>query len=528
MNNKIEFNPTALDTLATGVHKLGKAVKVTLGPKGRNVVFVNSFGVPEVTKDGVTVAREVNLEDPIENIGCQIAKQAAATTAYRAGDGTTTATILTDSLVTGSLKLIRSGIAPITVKRKFDELTADILDQIEKAATPVVDKDIYNIATISANNDTVIGGLISAAFDHVGRDGVITVEDSKMDETFVNTVDGFSFDKGLVSTYFATDPIKQEAIYEDPLILITDKKIRAIQEISSVVEQCLKTNKPLVIIADEIEGQALSLLVVNRLRTGLRVVAIKAPAYGERRAEILKDIAIATGGTLISETSGMKLEETKLEQLGSCKKIIVSKDETIMLEVKGDAKAIEERIATIREQIPTANDSYTSEKLMDRLAKLSGKVAVLFVGATTDTELREKKARIDDALRATRSAVTKGFVVGGGTLLAKLSKKLDNNDLIAKVYAEALQEPMRIIAQNAGVSSDVVANTVLEGANPDWGYNAKDDVYEDLVRAGIIDPALVVMEALRSANSAATMILLSDCVLYSDTPITAELADHDY
>lgn len=528
MNNKIEFNPIALDTLAAGVHKLGKAVKVTLGPKGRNVVFTNSFGLPEVTKDGVTVAREVNLLDPIENMGAQIAKQAAATTAYRAGDGTTTATILTDSLVTGSLKLIRSGIAPITIKRKFDELTAEVLDHIEKSATPVTEKDIYNIATISANNDPVIGGLISAAFDHVGKDGVITVEDSKMDETFVNTVDGFSFDKGLVSAYFATDQIKQEAVYEDPAILITDKKLRFTQEIAPIMEKCIKANKPLIIIADEIEGQALSLLVVNRLRTGFPVVAIKAPAYGERRAAVLEDIAIATGASLITETSGMKLEETKLEQLGSCAKIIVSKDETIMVGVKGDAEAIASRILTIREQLPSANDAYTSEKLMDRLAKLSGKVAVLFVGATTDTELREKKARIDDALRATRSAVAKGYVVGGGTLLAKTSSKLDNNDLITKVYAEALQEPMRIIAQNAGVSSDVVANTVLEGANPNWGYNAKEDIYEDLVRAGIIDPALVVMEALRSANSAATMILLSDCVLYSDNLPTAELADHDY
>lgn len=519
MNNKIEFSPVALDKLATGVHKLGKAVKVTLGPKGRNVVFA-SYNGPHVTKDGITVAREFNLEDPIEQMGAQIAKQAAATTAYRAGDGTTTATVLTDGLVMGSLKLIKSGIAPIEIKRKFDELTANTIDLIESLATPVDEKDIVNIATISANNDSVIGAIIAEAYSHVGRDGIITVEDSKLDDTFISTLDGFSFEKGLVSTYFATDEVKQEAVYEDPYILVTDKKLKYTQEIAPILEQCLKAKRPLIIIADEIEGQALSLLVVNRLRAGLPVVAIKAPAYGERRGEILKDIAIATGGTLITETNGMKLEEATLEHLGSCKKIIVTKEETIMVDVQGNPELVAERISTIKEQIPNAHDTYTKEKLMDRMAKLLGKVAVLYVGATTETELKEKKDRIDDALRATRAAIAKGYVVGGGTLLAKLAQRIDTTNLIGKVYAEALKEPMRCIAVNAGTSPDIVESKVLSGANTEdyyeYGYNALTDVYENLIYAGIIDPALVVTEALRSANSAATMIILSDCVMYSD------------
>lgn len=520
MNNKIEFNPVALDQLAEGVHSLGSAVKVTLGPKGRNVVINTPYGVPEVTKDGVTVAREVNLEDPIQNLGAQIAKQAAAKTAKIAGDGTTTATVLVDALVTGSLKLIKSGVAPIEIKRKFETLTDKILGLIDLNATPVEEKDILNIASISANNDTIIGKLISSAFNHVGKDGIITMEDSDTGETYVSTVDGFSFDRGLVSPYLATDPIKQEAVYEDALVFVTDRKLKFTQELVPIMEQAARAGKPLVLIADEIENQALALMVMNKLRTGLPIVGIKAPAYGERRGEILRDIAVATNATLISETAGMKIEDTKLEHLGSCKKIVVSKDDTVIIEGAGPKEKVDERISNIKRQLEGAQDGYTTEKLMDRLAKLSGKVAVIYVGAATETELREKKARVDDALRATRSAVAKGFVVGGGTLLAKLADALDQKDLITKVYSDSLKEPMRIIAINAGVSSDVVLDKVLADNIIDNGYNAYTNTYENLVQAGVIDPALVVEEALKFATSAAGMILLSDCVLYStDKPM---------
>lgn len=520
MNNQIDFNPIALDKLAAGVDKLARAVKVTLGPKGRNVVINTVYGAPVVTKDGVTVAGQIFLEDPVENLGAQIAKQAAARTSKIAGDGTTTATILVNALVSGSLKLIRSGVSPIDIKRGFEVMSQSVLSRLKALSKPVNDEDIKNIATISANNDEVIGELLYSAFTHVGKDGVITMEDSRTDETYVTTVDGYNFDKGYLSPYFVTDPVKMETIYENPLILVTDMKIRFIPEIKAILEECLRASKPIIIIADEVEGQALGLMVVNRMRTGMPIVAIKAPAYGERRGAMLQDIATATGATLISESSGHKLENVKLSDLGTCRKIIVHKDETFIVDTpESTASAIEARIESLKEQLGDATDGYTSEKTMERIAKLKGKVAVVFVGAPTETELKEKKARIDDALRATRAAIQHGYVVGGGTVLAKMYCHSEENDLITKVFYEALKEPLRTIASNAGVSADIILDEVLRpGKDFNYGYNAHTDKFEDLIEGKVIDPALVVSQCVTNAVSAASMIILSDCVVYSKEP----------
>lgn len=529
MNNQVLFSPEALDKLVSGVNLIAKAVKVTLGPRGKNVVFNNTYGAVVVTKDGVTVAREINSEDPVQNLGIQIAKQAAAKTAKIAGDGTTTATIITDALVTESLKLIKSGVSPIIIKRTLEELLGQVLTQVSEASKEVDTDNIYDIASISANNDFEIGKLIDSAFKYVGKEGVITVEDSKSDVTYVSTVDGYNFDRGYISPYFVNSK-KATVEYEDPYILVTDKKLRYAQEVVPIMDKCLKAKKPLVIIADEVEGQVLGLLVTNRVRINLPAVAIKAPAYGERRGEMLQDIAIATGATVITENAGMKLEDITLEHLGRCKKIIVSKDETILVQPQGSESLVKERMDYLRSAIAESTESYVKEKLMERLAKLSGKVAVLFVGAPTDSELGEIKDRIDDALRATRSAVEKGFVVGGGTLLAKLAQKLDKKHLISQVFARALEAPLKTIATNCGESADVILNEVLKSEDLNYGYNARDNVFEDLVKAGVIDPTLVIEQALKNAVSAASMIILSDCVIYSKDPAmnnVTEIAEYD-
>lgn len=515
MNKKVELTENGINQLAEGSNILAQAVGVTLGPKGRNVIF-NGMTGPVVTKDGVTVASQVQLEDPIQNLGAQLIKQAAARTAKFAGDGTTTATLLANALVQGSLKLIRSGVSPIDIKLRFEELLQTMILAIDNYSHPVTSSEIYNIAAISANNDPVIGKLIQEAFDHVGTEGVITMEDSKTDVTYIETVTGYKIERGYVSPYFVTDYVKKIAEYEDPMILVTDKKIRFTQEVVPILNECMRNKKPLVVIADEIESQALSLFVTNKLRINLPIVAVKAPAYGERRGEILKDIALATGATFVSETSGHKLEDITFEDLGTCSKVIVSKDETIIIEGAGNQEEVQRQINSLKELLKTTTDEYIKEKTLQRIGNLNSRVAVMYVGAATETELKEKKHRIDDALRATRAAITDGYVIGGGTLLAKLSSYYDSDDLICKVFKDACQSIVKKIASNAGKSGDVVLNRLLDSLDVfNMGYNAKMDRYEDLMEAGVIDPTLVVKQALTNAVSAANMLLLSDCVIYT-------------
>lgn len=511
MSRIITFNPEARQKLVQGVNILGDAVGVTLGPKGRNVV-IDTYGTPAVTKDGVTVARSIVLEDPVLNLGAQIINQSAAKTARNAGDGTTSATVIAQQLVNGATELVEQGVSPIDIKRQFESLLELIVTRVLENSVAVEQDKIRDIATISANNDKFIGNLIADAFAKVGKEGVLTVEDSRTNETYIRVADGASIDRGYISPYFVTDPSKMECVFEDAFVFVTDKKIRTAQEIIPVLEQCLKAARPLIIIADEIEAQALALLIVNKVRSNFPVVAVRAPAYGERRGEILKDLAVLTGAELITDAKGLRLEDAKLAHLGTVKKVIVSQDETILVEGGGSPQAIQDRAAEIKAKLELAETEYETEKLTERLARLIAKIAVLYVGAATETEMKEKKDRVDDAIRATRAAIAQGYVVGGGMALFNAAKDLRTNGEtnILDTFARGMQSPARKIISNAGIDPD----TVLSSLNSNEGYNAATNKVENLEKAGVIDPTLVVIEAATNAVSAANMIILSEVTIH--------------
>ncbi len=525
MAKEISFNTDARAKLKSGIDALAEAVKVTLGPKGRNVVIQKAFGAPTITKDGVTVAKEIELEDAVENMGAQMVKEVASKTADIAGDGTTTATVLAQAMVTAGMKNVTAGANPIELKRGIDKAVAAVVAYLKTVSSQIGDdfSKIEQVASISANNDSEIGKLIADAMKRVSKDGVITVEEAKGTETYVDEVIGMQFDRGYLSPYFVTNTENMSVEYENPLILIYDKKVSNVQDIVPVLEKAAGQGRPLLIIAEDVDSQALGLLVVNRLRGGLKVVAVKAPGFGDRRKAMLEDIAVLTGGTVISEEKGYKLENAGLEHLGTCEKVVVDKDNTTVVNGKGDEEAINGRIAQIKQQIETTTSDYDREKLQERLAKLAGGVAVLYVGAPTEVEMKEKKDRVDDALHATRAAVEEGTVVGGGVALVRAIAALegftgsneDQNIGIA-IVKKALESPLRTIAENAGVEGSVVLMKVLEGEG-DFGYNARTEVYQDLKAAGVIDPTKVTRVALENAGSIAGMILTTECVI-SDKP----------
>lgn len=522
---QINFNTEARERLKEGVDALADAVKVTLGPKGRNVVIQKSFGAPVITKDGVSVAKEIELEDAVANMGAQMVKEVASKTADAAGDGTTTATVLAQAMVTAGLKNVAAGSNPMDLKRGIEKAVKVVVGDLKKQ-TEQIGEDfgkIEQVAAISANNDEEIGKLIANAMKRVSKDGVITVEEAKGTDTEMKEVIGMQFDRGYLSPYFITDAEKMETEYETPYLLITDKKIANMQDLVPILEKSLQTGRPLLVIAEDVESQALGVLVVNRLRAGLKVVAVKAPGFGDRRKAMLEDIAVLTGATVISEEQGYKLENADLEHLGSCERITVDKDNTIIVGGKGEPATIKARINQIKQQIETTTSDYDREKLQERLAKMAGGVAVLYVGASTEVEMKEKKDRVDDALHATRAAIEEGIVPGGGVALVRAINSLkdlkglneDENYGIA-IVRKSLEAPIRIIAENAGVDGSLVFHKVLDskGAN---GYNARTDVYEDLKKAGIIDPTKVTRVALEMAASIAGLLLTTDCVI-SDKP----------
>jgi len=518
---QINFNSDAREKLKEGIDALANAVKVTLGPKGRNVVIQKSFGAPTITKDGVSVAKEVELEDAVANMGAQMVKEVASKTADAAGDGTTTATVLAQAMVNAGLKNVAAGANPMDLKRGIDKavkaIIANLKDQSEQIGEDF--NKIQQVAAISANNDDTIGTLIADAMKRVTKDGVITVEEAKGTDTEVKEVIGMQFDRGYLSPYFITDAEKMEAEYENPYLLITDKKISNMQDLVPVLEKSLQTGRPLLIIAEDVESQALGVLVVNRLRAGLKVVAVKAPGFGDRRKAMLEDIAILTGGTVISEEQGYKLENAGLEHLGSCERVTVDKDNTTVVGGKGTAANIKARIAQIKQQIEATTSDYDREKLQERLAKLAGGVAVLYVGAATEVEMKEKKDRVDDALHATRAAIEEGIVPGGGVALVRAIDSLkkvkganDDEEYGIAIVRKALEAPIRIIAENAGVDGSLVFHKVAEGKG-DFGYNARTDEYQDMKKAGIIDPTKVTRVALENAASIAALVLTTECVI---------------
>ena len=519
---EITMNSRAQERIKSGIDKLANAVKVTLGPKGRNVVIQKSFGAPKVTKDGVTVAKEVELPDALENMGAQMAKEVASKTADAAGDGTTTATVLAQAMVRAGLKNVTSGANPIDLKRGIEKASKIVVEHIKEQSETIsgnFDK-IKQVATISANNDEVIGGLIADAMKRVTTDGVITVEEAKGMETYVEEVSGMQFDRGYLSPYFVTDSENMVSEYDNPYLLIHDKKISNVKDIIPALELTAKEGKPLLIIAEDVESAALGTLVVNRLRGSLQVVAVKAPGFGDRRKAMLEDIAILTGGTVISEEQGYKLENITLEQLGTCEKIKVDKDNTTIVGGKGDKSQVSARVNQIKSQIESSTSDYDKEKLQERLAKLSGGVAVLHVGAATEVEMKEKKDRVDDALHATRAAIEEGIVPGGGVAFIRainaLRKvKFDNEDEFtgASIVSKALEAPLRTIAENAGMEGSVVLQKVLD-AKGAYGFNARTDEYEDLKKAGVIDPAKVTRVAIENAASIAGMVLMTECAIY--------------
>ena len=521
MAKNIIFNTESRDALKRGVDALANAVKVTLGPKGRNVVIGKSFGGPIITKDGVTVAKEIELEDVVENMGAQMVKEVASNTNDLAGDGTTTATVLAQAIITSGLKNVAAGANPMDVKRGIDKAVKVLIKDIENQAKTVgnsYDK-IEQIASISANNDNVIGSLIAEAMKKVKTEGVITVEEAKGTETHVEVVEGMQFDRGYLSPYFITDAEKMEANMENPFVLIYDKKISAMKDLLPILEQTAKAGRPLVIIAEDVDGEALSTLVVNKIRGALKVSAVKAPGFGDRRKAMLEDIAILTNGTVVSEERGFKLESTTLEMLGTAEKITINKDNTTLVNGAGDSNTIKARINQIKAQIESSTSDYDKEKLQERLAKLAGGVAVLYVGAPTEVEMKEKKDRVDDALAATRAAVEEGIVPGGGVAIVRATDKLaelkgDNDDEQTgiNIITRAAEEPLRQIVENAGLEGSVIVAKVREGKE-DFGFNAKTEVYEKLYKAGVIDPAKVVRVALENAASVAGMLLTTECVI---------------
>jgi len=525
MAKQIHFSADAREGLRKGVDALANAVKVTLGPKGRNVVIDKKFGSPNVTKDGVTVAKEIELKNPIENMGAQMVKEVASKTADQAGDGTTTATVLAQAIVSAGLKNVAAGANPMDLKRGIDKAVEAVVINLKSQSETVGDdlKKIQQVASISANNDEVIGSLIADAMKKVGRDGVITVEEAKGTETEVKTVEGMQFDRGYLSPYFVTNTEKMEAEMDNPYILIYDKKVSNMKELLPVLEQTAQTGKPLVIIAEDVEGEALATLVVNKIRGSLKVAAVKAPGFGDRRKAMLQDIAILTGGTVISEEQGRKLEDATLESLGTCEKISIDKDNTVIVNGTGIKTDIEGRINQIKAEIENSTSDYDKEKLQERLAKLSGGVAVLYIGAASEVEMKEKKDRVDDALHATRAAVEEGIVAGGGVAYVRSIEALDaiigqNDDenTGVQIIRRALEEPLRQIVYNAGGEGSVVIQKVKEGKN-DFGYNARTEEYTNLVKAGVIDPTKVSRVALENAASVASMLLTTDCLI-ADEP----------
>jgi chaperonin GroEL len=514
------FNADARGKLKKGVDQLAEAVKVTLGPKGRNVVIDKKFGSPTVTKDGVTVAKEIELPDPIENMGAQMVKEVATKTSDLAGDGTTTATVLAQAIYREGLKNVTAGANPMELKRGIERAVESVVEELKKLSVASAGKkEIAQVGTISANNDEEIGKLIAEAMEKVGKDGVITVEEARGLETTLETVDGMQFDRGYLSPYFVTDPEKMEAVLEDPYILIHDKKISAMKELLPVLEKVAQSGKPMLIIAEDVEGEALATLVVNKLRGTLKVVAVKAPGFGDRRKEMLIDISKLTGGNVISEEVGFKLENAVLNDLGRAKRLVVDKDNTTIIDGRGKADAIQGRISEIKVAIEKSTSDYDREKLQERLAKLSGGVAVINVGAATETEMKEKKARVEDALHATRAAVEEGIVPGGGVALIRCQAALDkikgseDEKIGVDIVRRALEEPIRMIAQNAGAEGSIVVAREKESKEKNFGFNAATDAYEDLVKAGVIDPTKVTRTALQNAASIAGLLLTTECVV---------------
>ena len=525
MAKEITFNANAREQLKSGIDALADAVKVTLGPKGRNVIIQKSFGAPQITKDGVTVAKEIELSDPIANMGAQMVKEVASKTADAAGDGTTTATVLAQAMVNAGLKNVAAGANPMDLKRGIDKAVRKVVESLKEQSETINNdfEKIRQVAAISANNDSEIGSLIAKAMERVSTDGVITVEEAKGTDTYMEEVLGMQFDRGYLSPYFITNADTMVAEYEQPLVLIYDKKISNMQEMLPILEKSLGTGRPLLIIAEDVDSQALGVLVVNRLRAGLKVVAVKAPGFGDRRKAMLEDIAILTGGTVISEEQGYKLENAGLEHLGTCEKISVDKDNTTIVNGKGSEADITSRINQIKAQIETTTSDYDREKLQERLAKLAGGVAVLYIGAATEVEMKEKKDRVDDALHATRAAVEEGIVPGGGVALIRAiailnNFKGENEDETTgiDIVRRSLESPLRIISENAGVEGSVVAMKVKAGKGA-FGYNARTDKYEDLKAAGVIDPTKVTRVALENAASIAGMVLTTECVI-NDKP----------
>jgi chaperonin GroEL len=518
---ELQYNTDARAALKRGVDQLALAVKVTLGPKGRNVVIDRKFGAPTVTKDGVTVAKEIELSDPIENMGAQMVKEVATKTSDLAGDGTTTATVLAQAIFREGLKNVTAGANPMAIKRGIEKAVEHVVAELKKISTPTKGKkEIAQVGTISANNDEEIGNLIADAMDKVGKDGVITVEEARGLETTLETVEGMQFDRGYLSPYFVTDPERMEAVLEDAVILIHDKKISSMKDLLPILEKVAQMGRPLLIIAEDVEGEALATLVVNKLRGTLRVCAVKAPGFGDRRKAMLQDVSVLTGGQVISEEVGFKLENAVVSDLGKAKRVVIDKDNTTIVDGAGEADKIKGRIDEIRVAVDKSTSDYDREKLQERLAKLAGGVAVIHVGAATETEMKEKKARVEDALHATRAAVEEGIVPGGGVALLRIQQKLndlkvdDADEKIGVVIVRrALEEPIRQIVENAGHEGSIVVDKVRSHDSPSWGFNARTEQYEDLVEAGVIDPTKVTRTALQNAASIASLLLTTECVV---------------
>ena len=521
MAKEIKFNVDVRSKMKEGADALADAVKVTLGPKGRNVVIDKKFGAPQVTKDGVTVAKEIELQEPIENMGAQMVKEVASKTNDQAGDGTTTATVLAQAIFNTGLKNVTAGANPMDLKRGIDKAVATVVENLKKQSVEINDshEKIEQVATISANNDSAVGKVIAEAMQKVKKEGVITIEEAKGTDTYVKVVEGMQFDRGYISPYFVTDTEKMEAVYDTPYILIYDKKISNMKEFLPILEKVVQTGRPMLIISEDVDSEALATLVVNRLRGGLKIVAVKAPGFGDRRKEMLEDIAILTGGTVISEEKGYKLEDATLEMLGTAEKITVDKENTTIVSGKGDKKAIDARIAMIKSQIEKTTSDYDREKLQERLAKMAGGVAVIYVGAASEVEMKEKKDRFDDALHATRAAIEEGIIPGGGVAYIRsiagmkgLKGENEDQQIGIDIVRRALEEPLRQIAANAGKEGSVIVNAVAKGKG-DYGYNARIDEYQHMIEAGVIDPTKVSRVALENAASIAGMLLTTECVL---------------
>ena len=519
MAKQIVYGEKSRRMIIEGVNQLANAVKVTLGPKGRNVVIDKQFGSPTITKDGVTVAKEIDLKDPMENMGAQMVREVASKTSDVAGDGTTTATVLAQAIYREGAMNVVAGANPMDIKRGIERAVEKVVDALHSMSNPVSGDMIAQVGTISANNDKTIGTIIAQAMDKVGKDGVITVEEAKTLETSLDVVEGMQFDRGYLSPYFVTDPERMEVVLENPIILIHEKKISSMKDLLPLLEQVARLSRPLLIVAEDIEGEALATLVVNKLRGTLQVTAVKAPGFGDRRKAMLEDIAILTNGKAMTEDLGLKLENIKIEDLGEAKKVTIDKDNTTIVEGKGTKEAIEGRVKQIRAQIEDTSSDYDREKLQERLAKLVGGVAVIKVGAATETEMKEKKARVEDAMHATKAAVEEGIVAGGGVALLRGVEALegleveDDQQLGVNIIRRALEEPMRWIAQNAGSEGSIVVQNVRDAKDKDEGFNAQNDTYENLVKAGVIDPTKVVRTALQNAGSIASLLLTTEALI---------------